>query len=124
MPSASNSTVQRLRVEVVEPKPAPIPTRAEIVPPAILPEAPVEPAPAPTPPTPTRDRNDTMIAMFEALGYALSARFILFAALVGAFVLAVMAMGDPTPTRLWLLGIYNGLCVIPMVALEFVRRQR
>jgi hypothetical protein len=65
-----------------------------------------------------------MIAMFEALGYALSARFILFAALIGGFILAAMAMGDPTFTRLGLLVIYNGLCVIPMVVLEFVRRQR
>jgi len=109
-------------VEKPRATPAPVatevtPERHETAPDPAPPIAPIAP-----PPVRSRDRDETMLAMFQALGFALSARFILFAALVGGFVLAVMAMVDPSAMRLGVLVAYSVLCVIPMVALEFIRR--
>lgn len=64
-----------------------------------------------------------MLAMFKAIGYALSARAILLLTLVGAFVLAVMAMQDPSEMRLWTLGLYGTFAVLPVVVLEVLKRR-
>jgi hypothetical protein len=59
-----------------------------------------------------------MLAAFSALGYAVSARALLFLALVGAFALAVMSMMSQTIMSAVVLGIYLMLTVMPMVFLE------
>lgn len=64
-----------------------------------------------------------MLAAFSALGYAVSARFLVFLSLAGAFALAVMAMQWHDVMALAVLGIYCVLTVLPLVGLE-VRSKR
>ena len=59
---------------------------------------------------------------FKALGFALSARMILLVALVGAFVLAIMALLAGTDTAIAVLIAYGILAVIPVAWLEIRRR--
>ena len=63
-----------------------------------------------------------MEAAFKAVGFALSARALLFLALVGSFVLALLAMTGNS-SRLWVLGTYCVLVILPLVFLE-VRKGR
>jgi hypothetical membrane protein len=63
-----------------------------------------------------------MLAMFKAMGFALSARMILLVTLVGAFVLAVMAMREQSVASLEVLVAYGILAVIPVAYLEIRRR--
>lgn len=58
------------------------------------------------------------MAAFAALGYAFSARLILTLALIGAFVIAVMAMLATSVMSLCVLIAYCTLTVIPAAALE------
>lgn len=62
--------------------------------------------------------EDALLAAFAALGFAISARVQLFLALVGAFVLAVMAMRALSTPAMITLGLYCGLTVLPLVWLE------
>lgn len=64
----------------------------------------------------------TVVGVFAALGYALSARALLLLALVGGFVLSVMAMNAQTQATLFVLVAYALLIVLPIVALEIRRR--
>ena len=73
-------------------------------------------------PSPKSPTDEAMEAAFRAVGFALSARALLLLALIGAFVLAVMAMIGPVD-RLWVLCAYCCLMVIPLVFLE-VRKGR
>ncbi len=79
----------------------------------------------PTPmeqPAPKSSSLGTAIEVFRALGFALSARAILLLAIVGAFVLAVMAMLSQTQEGLFVLVAYSCLTVIPAMILEIKRR--
>lgn len=88
-----------------------------------VPLAPPTPEPPP-PPQPSEPRAvDLVLSAFAAIGYALSARAILLLAIVGAFVLACMAMGSQTMASLYVLIAYALLAVIPVVALELRRRK-
>lgn len=69
------------------------------------------------------DVMPVVLAAFAGLGYALSARAILLLTLLGAFVLAVLAMMQPTDLRLWALVIYGVLAVLPVAALEAFKRR-
>lgn len=72
--------------------------------------------------TRSKPSDEAMEAAFKAVGFALSARALLFLALVGSFVLALLAMvGDSA--RLWVLGTYCVLVILPLVFLE-VRKGR
>jgi hypothetical protein len=62
--------------------------------------------------------SDVLLAAFAALGYAVSARALLFLALIGAFCLAVMAMLSQTVMAAVLLGLFCTLTVAPLVYLE------
>ena len=79
---------------------------------------------APIPPTETkivyRDPkiSDAMLAAFSAFGFALSARALVLLSLLGAFVLALMAMRAQTNMSAILLTLYCVLTVIPLVVLE------
>lgn len=59
-----------------------------------------------------------MLAMFAALGFAVSARVLLFVNLVGAFALSVMAVYAESTSALIVLGLYGGLVTLPLVGLE------
>ena len=87
--------------------------------------------PNPTPTSPLDSTPDSLpaphqssqavelgLAAFAALGYAVSARLLVFLALVGAFVLAVMSMSSQTIMSATILALYAVLIVIPLVALE------
>lgn len=65
---------------------------------------------------------DTVVTAFAGLGYALSARALLLLALIGSFVLAVMAMMSQTPAALEVLVAYAFLTVIPVAFLEVRKR--
>lgn len=60
--------------------------------------------------------------MLRVLVEALSARAILFLALLGAFVLAWKAMSDQTYMTLGILAIYCVCAIFPVAFLEFRRR--
>lgn len=87
-----------------------------------------------TPPPPTPDpqgppeRHDeysilnVTVAAFTGLGFALSARALLLLALIGAFVLAVLAAMAQTTSTLYVLIAFSILVVLPVTCLEFFRR--
>jgi hypothetical protein len=62
------------------------------------------------------------VAAFKSVGYVLSARALLLLTLLGAFVLAVMAMAWQTPAALEVLIAYAILAVLPVTYLEARRR--
>lgn len=62
--------------------------------------------------------------MFTALGYVLAPRFLVLLSLLGAFILAVMAMRWHDIMGLSVLGIYCVLTVLPLVWLELVARPK
>jgi hypothetical protein len=62
------------------------------------------------------------VAAFTGLGYALSARALLFFSLVGAFVLALEAMREQTNASLFVLAVFVLGAVLPATFLEVRRR--
>jgi len=68
--------------------------------------------------------GEVMLAAFAAMGFAVSARMLLFMSLLGAFALAVMTELSQTTMSAVILGIYCVLVVIPLVALEFSYRTK
>lgn len=63
-----------------------------------------------------------IIAAFGGLGYALAARSLLLLALIGGFVLAVMAMEQQTLASLEVFVAYALGAVLPVTILELRRR--
>ena len=104
------SAVRRLNVEEL-PARSPKPKEA---PHSLTPTAPAAPAPSST--------LDLALTAAKLFGFALSARALLLIALVGAFVLAVMAMLAQTPAALEVLIAYAMFSVIPVAVLEVRRR--
>lgn len=108
--------VERLAAVPVRPKVVPIlqvsqwPTEA---PPTIQ-----TPASEPAVIIQRQEVSDVLLAAFSALGFAVSARFILFLSLIGAFVLAVMAMVSQAIMAVIVLSLYAALIVLPLVWLE------
>lgn len=88
--------------------------------------APRRPSPPSNPtPSPALDQFSTLdpvLTAFKALGFALSARALLFFALLGAFVLAVMAMWQQTFMSLYILSAYTLPTVVTTAVLEVRRR--
>ena len=105
----SAGSVRRLSVEDVPGKPRPRP---------ILQENQSQP---PTASTQVSSAPD-LVSAFKALGYILSARALLLLALIGAFVLAVMATLYQTLPSLEVLIAYAMFTVIPVAYLETRRR--
>jgi hypothetical protein len=64
--------------------------------------------------------TDVLLAAFAAMGFALSARALLFVSIVGAIVLAVMSMRSQT---FIVLAIYCCLTTIPLVVLELLAKR-
>lgn len=62
--------------------------------------------------------SDVLLAAFAALGYAVSARFLLFLSLIGAFALSVMSMLSQSVMSVTILSLYCLLTVLPLVFLE------
>lgn len=108
-------------MEAVEERPRPTTARP--------PETPEAPHSAPqgaayAPPAPRGpDTLDVVLAAFTALGYALSARALLLLSIIGAFVLAVMAITADRIIPLVTLVAYALLIVIPLCILEYRRRE-
>ena len=74
--------------------------------------------PEPVPPV----RDERLIEMFKTLGFVLSARALLLLAIVGGFVLAILAALHETRETLYVLVAWCLLTVGPIVALEWRRR--
>jgi len=113
MESSASSTVRRLQVEEVSQKRKP---QMEAI------QQPLAPQTVPTPPQ--SSTLDVVVAAFAGLGYALSARALLLLALIGAFVLSVMATTTQTLSSLYVLIAYCLFTVIPVAYLEIRRRQQ
>lgn len=110
--------VERLAAVAVERKvlkmaPPPI-TPVSLPPPPTL----EQPAPPPQVIIEKPGIEDAVLAAFAALGFAVSARFLVFLTVVGAFALAVMAMRFHDLMGLAVLGLYCALTVLPLVWLE------
>ena len=110
MGSSSSSSVHRLAVEEFVPKSRKPPTEQL---------SPATPSPAPALAYSTLD---VVLAAFSGLGYALSARALLLLALVGAFVLSLMAIQSQTLPALEVLVAYCVFTVVPVCFLEIRRR--
>jgi hypothetical protein len=114
--SETNSTadVERLSARPVTTKPKLVQPETGTISP--------QPPPKATPELPIiiqrEEVSDVLLAAFAALGYAVSARALLFIALLGAFSLAVMAMLNQTIMAVVVLGLYCALTVLPLVFLE------
>jgi len=85
------------------------------------PQAAPQAPPAP-PVTPPRDR--AFIGVLTALTHLLAARFLLLLAVVGAFILAVMAMPNGGYPGLAILIAYCSLTVLPLVYLDIETHRR
>ena len=64
-----------------------------------------------------------MVATFKAISLILSARALLSLALIGAFILAVMAMSRGTVLSLATLAAFCLLTIAPLVALELAGKR-
>lgn len=96
---------------------------------AVLPRPKAVPQPEPTAPqvteAPAPSRADqAFVGTLAAIASMLGARALLFLALAGAFVLAVMAEQNQTYTGLAVLAAYCGLTIIPLVVLDLRVRGR
>lgn len=63
--------------------------------------------------------SDVMLSAFSALGYAVSARVLLFMSLLGAFVLAVIAMLSQSIMSAVIVTLFCGMTIIPLAVLEW-----
>ena len=103
--SLNNSTVHRLQVEEVE-----VADRKAKVP--VAPDAgPVQHVAPPS-------RTAIVLGALDAIARVLAVRFLLLLSVVGAFVLASMAMASQSPMSLSILCAYAALTVIPLVWLD------
>ncbi len=67
--------------------------------------------------------SDVLLAAFSAMGFAVSARFLVFLSLFGAFVLAVMAMLSQSMMAVVVLSLFCILTVLPLVAVELFSKR-
>ena len=95
----------------------PSPTESPVAAPQGAQEAPRVFAPPPQP-LPEKIALAVVISAFSGLGYALSARAILLAVLIGGFSLGVLVMQQPSVIRLCALVAYGVLAILPCVWLE------
>lgn len=72
---------------------------------------------------PQPETLDIVLTAFSALGYAISARALLLCSILGAFVIAVMALNRADGWGLGVLVAYSLLVVIPLCLLEYRRRE-
>jgi hypothetical protein len=110
-------TVQRLRVDPLEERQTHAPERVVVQ--AVSSNLLQPPAP---PSPPVAGVADVVLAAFAGLGYALSARALLLLALIGGFVLAVMAIRIGSTAALLVLIAYGVLVMLPLVFLEVRKR--
>ena len=129
MPSEANSTertVQRLRVEEIEPAPRTARPSMTVVPSPERPDPAPEPVaapPAPVAPVRVDNSHDAIHAAYAVASRILAPRAVLAPALVGAFVLAVISMLRADWPAFATLAAYCVLTIIPIVVLE-LRKNR
>src|SRR5579863_6722192 len=125
-PGAAEASPQTLRLAVT-PLPQSLPRGSAMKPRQINPlltEA-IQPAsllPEPPRQSPDPQPSKTLETVLALAGYAISARALLLLALIGAFVLALLAITGETLMRLYVLIAYCLLVVAPVVALEIRKR--
>lgn len=88
-----------------------------------LPRAAPQEAAQPVLAPPAPDALDVIVTAFSGLAFALSARAILFVSIIGAFILAVMAVNRADGWGLGVLIAYATLIVVPLCWLEYKRRE-
>lgn len=119
--SNSNSSVEILGVEQLPPRPQRLREVKTDPPPQSRPfQEPPAPQPLPEPPVIVQRVGipEAILSVFAALGFALSARLLLLLAIIGAFVLAMMAMQNTSYQTIGIFVAYALLVIVPLVYLE------
>ena len=112
----SITEVERVGVRAIPPRLVQMPTPQST-------SSPVGPEPRPTPPPVTASRTDSAaLGAFVAIGMVLAARWLLMLSVVGAFVLAIRAMENPTFPSLSVLCSFCVLTVLPLTYLDLKTR--
>lgn len=116
----SSSPVERVAVEALPDRPRRVtPLRAIETPEAV---APVQPSPTIIERGPTT--AELLNGAFAAIARVLAVRLQLMLAVIGAFVLAMLAMQWQTLPGLFVLIAWNILTVLPLIWLEYTGRPR
>jgi hypothetical protein len=117
-----NNSVERLAVEEVTPRPRLVHPQ----PVAPLPPSPTEEVkqPAAAGIVPIKIDQSRILVAILAVSRVVAVRLQLLLALIGAFVLALMAMAQQSYLGLSILGAYSILTVLPLVWLAWPDRQR
>jgi hypothetical protein len=71
-----------------------------------------------------KSNNEALLAVFKVLSQVLAIRLFLLLAVIGAFILAYIAMSSPDAHTLWVLGIYCAFTVLPLVFWDLASRGR
>lgn len=116
-----NNSVERLAVEEVTPRPRLVHPQPAPLPPS--PPEEIKPPAAAVIVPPKVDQSRILVAIL-AVSRVVAVRLQLLLSLMGAFVLALMAMSHQTMLGLAILGAYCALTVIPLVWLAWPDRQR
>jgi hypothetical protein len=59
-----------------------------------------------------------VLQVMTAMGSLLTMRLMLLLAVIGAFILAWTAIGEPNELRIWILGVYSLVTVAPLALLS------
>jgi hypothetical protein len=115
--------VERVAVEAIPDRPSRRPPLREVPMPTEA-EATVAQTPQPQIIRVPPDASAMLNAAFRAIARVLAVRFQLLLSLIGAFVLAIMAMMSQAPASLYVLIAFCVLITGPLVWLEFSGRPR
>lgn len=121
MSESSETSVHRISVEDVPPRPRLVRPQEAGTNPIV--QTPLSTLPS-TAPSPAYSTLDVVVTAFTGLGYALSARGLLLLSLIFSFVLAVEAMRSQTPMALYILVAGSAFTVLPVAYLEIRRRSQ
>lgn len=68
--------------------------------------------------------NDALLAVFKVISQVLAIRLFLLLAVIGAFVLAYIAMQSTDIHTSWVLAIYSALTILPLVTWDIITKGR
>ena len=114
----SGAALENRTIRLVGERPA-VPMEGQPMPPPSPVMAPIEPAAmGDRLSTPSNAHyHQQMIATLEALAMVLSARIPAVLGVIGAFVLALLSILEPSNTRIYLTVAFDGLVLIPSIML-------
>lgn len=71
-----------------------------------------------------KSETPELLAMFETIAAILAIRFFLIVAIIGAFILGLLATKSQDDHSLWSLGIYCVFTIVPLVFLDRKERKK